>query len=50
MQRDLCVCFIDYKKAFDSVKDTNLTVMQNDIKIDSKNLRYNKQQLRSVEI
>ena len=39
MQRDLYVCFIDYKKAFDRVKHKNLMVMLNDIKIDSKDLR-----------
>ena len=39
MERDLYVCFIDYKKAFDRVKHKNLMVMLNDIKIDSKDLR-----------
>jgi len=39
MQRDLYVCFIDFKKAFDRVKHKDLMVMLNDIKIDSKDLR-----------
>ena len=39
MQRDLYVCFVDYKKAFDRVKHKNLMGMPNDIKIDIKDLR-----------
>ena len=39
VQRDLYLCFIDYKKAFDTVKLQEIMKMIEDINIHSKDLR-----------
>ena len=39
MKKDLFLCFIDYKKAFDKVKHKEMICMLNQIGIDDKDLR-----------